>query len=149
MIFRRSPELSQSLRRAALDHRDALGAAQGILWIALVIRKLSENGELSISLMRRTWPVRFHWRRPDARAGRDDISSNYELTRWRDDEVPTLRLCGLLIHSYVLTSDEEGIYFTSHLEKDQGLFWVEWAVIGRMVDVVCDDTPRSGVIRAA
>lgn len=149
MIFRRSPELLDSIRQGARPSVHPLAAAQGVLWIAMVVRKLSESEELSAEVMRATWPVRFHWLRPDARATREDLGGAYELTRWREDEVPTLRLCGLLIHSYVVRPADGGIFFTSHLEKDQGLFFLEWAVIGRMVDAVCDDGVGSGVIRAA
>lgn len=149
MVFRRSPELLDSLRQAARPSVHPLAAAQAVLWIAMVTRKLSEGEELSGGVMRATWPVRFHWLRPDARATREDLGGAYELTRWREDEVPTLRLCGLLIHSHVLRPADGGVFFTSHLEKDQGLFFLEWAVIGRMVDVVCDDDAGSGVIRAA
>jgi hypothetical protein len=149
MVFRRSDELDASMRAAAQPSADPLEAAQRVLWIALTIRKLSESGELPILLMRQVWPSRFHWLRPHARATRGDLAQAYELSRWRHDEVPTLRLCGLLIHCYVLEPTDDGIYFTSHLEKDQGLFFLEWAVIGRMVDAVCANRPRSGVIRVA
>ena len=149
MVFRRSPELLDSIRQGARPSVHPLAAAQGALWIATVVRKLSENEELSASVVRATWPVRFHWRRPDARATREDLGGAYELTRWREDEVPTLRLCGLLIHSRELRPADGGIYFSSDLERDQGLFFLEWAVIGRLVDVVCDDEVGSGVIRAA
>jgi hypothetical protein len=149
MVFRRSPELMESLRQAARPTVHPLAAAQGVLWIAIVVRKLSECNDVSLELMRSTWPVRFHWLRPQARACRDDLSAAYELTRWREDEVTTLRLCGLLIHSYALRAADGGVLFTSHLEKDHGLFFLEWAVLGRMVGAVCDDVPRSGVIHAA
>ena len=126
MYFRRSPELDESLRAAVA--------------MALRVRRLSESGELPVATLRRTWPVRFHWRRP---------GGAYELSRSRPDVLPLLRLCALLSHSYVLAPVAEGLYFTSELEKDRGLFFVEWATVGQMVEAICDHAPLSGVIHAA
>lgn len=149
MVFRRSSELDESLRRASQRRDDPLEAAQAVMWIALVIRKLSEAGEVSIATMRRTWPVRFHWRRSPVLEPRDGLSNAYELGASRPEELPLLRLCALLVHSYVFVPEDHGIYFTSDLEKDNGVFFLEWATVGQMVDFVCDDVPRSGVIHAA
>ena len=138
-----------SLQRSAQPSADPLAATQGVLWLALTIRKLSEADELSMNLQRRAWPARLHPRRPDAAASQDDWEGAYELAFSRQDWLPTLRLCGLLIHCYVFAATTDGVFFTSHVEKHDGLYFVEWDVLGHIVDAVCDEAPCSGVIRAA
>lgn len=149
MVFRRSPELLASLRASAAPSSDPLTAARAILWIALTIRKLADAEELSLEFQRRCWRVGLHPVKRGALPSGVDLQSEYELGFARDDQLSTLRLCGLLIHCCVFAATNEGVYFTSQMEKRRGLFVLDWAELGRIVDAVCEEQPRCGVIRAA
>jgi hypothetical protein len=149
IAFRRSPELLNSLRDAARPAVDPVVSMRGVLWIALAVRKLSEAEELDVSLQRREWPVRLHPRRVAVPAIRDELESAYQLDVARRESLSSLRLAGLLIHCYVFAATDGGIYFTSHVEKQHGLYFLEWAILGQLVQAVCDQGVGSGVIRAA
>lgn len=149
MTFVLTPGLLASLRAAAQPSADPLEATRDVLWIALSVRKLSEAAEIGPALERRAWPARLHPRRPGSSVSPQDWGGAYEQEYSRQDWLSTLRLCGLLIHCYVIATTSGGVFFTSHVEKQEGLYFVEWAVLGQLVEAVCDESPRSGVIRAA
>lgn len=149
IVLARTPELAASLRAAAIPSADPLEATRSVLWIAIAVRKLSEAGALPAGVLRRQWPVHLHPRRHGAPPSALALDAAYELSITRRDSIATLRLCGLLIHCAVFAATEGGVYFTSHFEKQHGLYFVDWAVIGRMVDSVCDEAAMSGVMHAA
>lgn len=146
MEFSDCDALAASLRRALNPpDSDELTLTQSVVWVAWSVRQLADAHRLSLTLQRRTWPVRLHWW----------ANGNYELGASRAAMTTTMRLCGMVIHNMVLTPAVDafqrpaGFYFTTQLTREEGLFYVEWSQLRQMVELTCHELGRPGVIHAA